>query len=73
MQKIITEMVKRIHNTEENTLYATGPRMMTTVIYDHFTNNYLYEIEYIDHNIFMNFIMKQNNIKTCFFSSNFLI
>ena len=39
---IINEVVKRIHNNETNIFLATGPYMMTDVIYNIFTNNSKY-------------------------------
>lgn len=39
---IINEVVKRIHNNETNIFLATGPYMMTDIIYNIFTNNNYY-------------------------------
>ena len=43
IKKIIDEMVNRILNSNENNiLLITGPKLMTDVIYNHFTNSTIY-------------------------------
>ena len=44
VKKIIEEMVKRIHNNEENIFLATGPTLVTDVIYNYINNSNIYNV-----------------------------
>lgn len=70
MKKIIDEMVNRIHqNIENNILLVTGPKLITDVIYNYFTNSKIYNLElHITHDSFLKFIIK-NNSPPIFFES----
>lgn len=62
MKKIIDEMVNRIHqNIENNILLVTGPKLITDVIYNFFTNSNIYNLQLnITHDLFLKFIIKYN-------------
>lgn len=71
MKKIIDEMVKRIHmNTETNILIVTGPKLITDVIYNHFTNDNKYNTcSNVELDIVLQLIINENKISRRFFET----